>query len=186
MAYDELGQIKSIQLGGVNTKTGKKNPTQLEGYYIGYEKRPNKFNPDKPKNFYKFQTAEGDVGIYASAGLDKVLESATLGVMTKIVATGETLDVGKGNPMKIFKAYQDKSNSIEVAQRQDAETPVTSDSDDSYVETAEAEAAFEEDESEPAPVVSARPVPPRTVPASINTSQQAKIQALLKSRSARN
>jgi len=114
MAYEQLNETQVISLGGVSQKTGKKNPTELEGYYLGSELRPNKFNPDKPKNFYKFQTASGEVGIYASAGLDKIMQGARVGLMTKVTDTGKTRDVGKGNPMKIFSVAQDKTNVIDV------------------------------------------------------------------------
>lgn len=114
MAYEELGSVDTVTLGGVDKATGKKNPTEIEGYLVEVQKRPNKFKPNDPQNFYVFQTQSGMKGVYAKAGIDSVLKGAQLGAMTKLVATNETLDTGKGFPMKVFKGYQDKTNTVEV------------------------------------------------------------------------
>lgn len=163
--YEELEKTRSVQLGGVNKTTGKKNPTELEGYYVGVEKLPNKFNPGQPKNFYKFLTAAGEVGIFASAGLDYVLKGATPGLMTKVVSTGETLDTGKGNPMKVFKAYQDKTNS--VGDTVAASTESLSSGEDTGSEDEESDVA--------APT---RATPPAKALSSTDAERQAKFNAL--------
>jgi len=167
MSYQELGEVEVVVLGGMNKSTGKKNPTELEGYLQRVEKRPNKFNPDKPQNFYVFLTEHGEKGIYAKAGINRVLRNAVYGAMTKLVATDELLDTGKGNPMKVFKAYQDKTNTIDVSA-----SAQVSDSG-SYEETSEEE--FEEEL--PLPPAPKAPVTPRS-PASIQQTR-----AFLKSRS---
>jgi len=115
MAYQELGNVTPVVLGGVNKETRQKNPTELEGYYVGKEQRPNKFNPKQPQNFYIFQTSNGLEGVYGKAGIDKVMKGAVLGRMTKLIATGEELDTGKGFPMKLFKAFQDAEDTIDVS-----------------------------------------------------------------------
>lgn len=110
MGYEALGEVKFVKLGGVDAKTGKKNPTEIEGYYHSSEERPNKFNKDKPQKFYVFKTARGLEGIFGSGGLDKLMSGAALGTMTKVVDTGDRKDVGKGQPMKIYKVFQDSGN----------------------------------------------------------------------------
>lgn len=116
MAYEEIGNVPTVVLGGVDKKTGKKNPTQIEGYLLRVEPRPNKFNPDKPQNYYVFRTKDGDKGVYAKAGIDRELKNARYGRMTLLIDTGKTLDTGKGNPMRVFKAQQDPDNNIALSE----------------------------------------------------------------------
>lgn len=173
MAYEELGNITIVQLGGINKTTNKKNPTELEGYYLGAEPRPNKFNPAKPQNLYRFQTAQGEVGVFGKAGIDKVMKGAKIGTMTKLVNTGELLDTGKGLPMKVYKAFQDKHNFIDVDT-----APVTtnwSDNEDSY---------SDDEDTSTDEVTPSRPVAPAVAASTPSAERQARVQALLnKSRS---
>ncbi len=169
MAYETLSNVQVVSLGGINKKTGKKNPTELEGYYIGSEPRPNKFNLAIPKNFYKFQTQAGLVGLYASAGIDQTMKSAVVGRMTKIVATGETLDTGKGNPMKVYEVMQDRTNNIDV--------------DSSWAApTTDAAEETEESFGEPEAASYAPPSPPPRAATVPSADRQARINAMLKSR----
>lgn len=115
MAYEKLNDVKLVTLGGIDKKTGKKNPTEIEGYYLRKEEKPNKFNPGKPQAFYVFETKAGAVGIFGKASIDREMAKANIGVMTKVVDTGTTRDTGKGNPMRVFEVFQDSGNSIDVA-----------------------------------------------------------------------
>jgi len=173
MAYEEISDIETVTLGGVNKKTGEHNPTEIEGYLVGKEQRQNKFNPGTPQNYYIFKTQHGLQGVYAKAGINSALKNAVMGRMTRLVATGEELDTGKGFPMKVFKAAQDKANTIEVDSVD--LSPSHSDEDDG---------AYENPSYAPAPQA-ARPAPtPQKAPLAnvAQASQQAKIQALLNSR----
>lgn len=175
MAYEILDDIRPVVLGGVDKKTGKKNPTQLEGYYLRVESRPNKFNPDKPQNFYVFQTAEGQVGIYGKAGIDREMKKATLGVMTLVKDTGQVLDTGKGNPMKVFQIAQDKANVLDADSL--AASNVAPQSDEDYASQADDELSeidVEDDETPPA-----RPVAPKVPLKAPSAERQAALQALL-------
>lgn len=164
MAYEELGEISIVQLGGINKLTGKKNPSELEGYYLGFETRSNKFNPQVPQKLHKFKSHQGEIGIFGKAGIDKVLKGASIGAMTKLVSTGEVIDTGKGNPMKVFKAFQDKANTLDVA----SEEPT-------WTDTSEEEEALEE------PVV-ARPSRPAVAAQTPSSSARAEVQAMLSKR----
>lgn len=168
MAYEELGELRLVQLGGVNKVTGKNNPTEVEGYYLGSEDRPNRFDPKRPQKLYKFQTQNGDVGVFGKAGLDKVMKGATIGAMTKVVSTGETLDTGKGNPMKIFKAYQDKGNTTQVT------TGGLDQPGDEYEEVTDEDTSDE--------VQYTRPTAPSTVATTPNAATRARVEALMKNR----
>lgn len=168
MAYEEISNIEVVALGGFNKKTNKANPTELEGYLVGKEQRPNKFNPGKPQNFYIFQTQYGVQGVYAKAGIDSALKNAKLGVMTKLWATGEELDTGKGFPMKVFKAAQDKTKAIDTSDFSFGSTE-SDDEGDSYDSTTAPKAAAPAQLASPAVTAQA-------------ASRQAEIQAMLKSR----
>lgn len=135
MAFKELGEVRIVQLGGTNPNTGEANPTEVEGYYLRKELRENKFNKKVPQAFYILQTQHGDVGIYGKASIDKGMNSASVGTMTKIVATGEELDVGKGNPMKVYKVFQDPTNTIEVAATLGDEPETEEEDDNTYTST---------------------------------------------------
>lgn len=173
MAYEILDDIRPVVLGGVDKKTGKKNPTQLEGYYLRVESRPNRFNPEKPQNFYVFQTAEGQVGIYGKAGIDREMKKATLGVMTLVKDTGQVLDTGKGNPMKVFQIAQDKANILDADTL--AASNVAPQSDEDYV--SESEDSDDGEAIEEAPP--ARPVAPKVPLKAPSAERQAALQALL-------
>lgn len=174
MAYEILDDIRPVVLGGVDKKTNKKNPTQLEGYFLRVETRPNRFNPDKPQNFYIFQTATGQVGIYGKAGIDREMKKATIGVMTLVKDTGQILDTGKGNPMRVFQVAQDRANALDSATL--AQSNVAPQSDEDYASQADelSDIDVEDDETPPA-----RPVAPKVPLKAPSAERQAALQALL-------
>lgn len=114
MAYEELGEVIHVTLGGVDKKTGKKNPLFVEGFFVRVEQKPDKFHKDRPQNFYVFKTSRGEVGVYGKAGINRAMNRCQLGVMTKLTNTEETVDTGKGNPMIVFKVAQDYTKKIDV------------------------------------------------------------------------
>lgn len=166
MSYELLGEVTPVILGGTNRDTGKANPTELEGYFLRTETRPNKFNKDKPQNYYIFQTQDGERGLYGKAGLDKEMKKATPGAMTKVVNTGKTFDSGKGQPMIIFQVYQDRTNVVQDLGAADSGSSYEDVSDDSD------QGLFEE--PTPTPVAA-----PRVAAAVASATQQSRVQALL-------
>lgn len=120
--YDD-GNVEVVILGGTNKKTGKSNPTDLTGYYLRKDSIETKFG-NKP--FYIFKTREGDKGVIGSGNLNKIMESKVVGLLTHVVDTGTTKDVGKGNPMKVFKVGQDAGDSIGLAQPPQQESAASS------------------------------------------------------------
>lgn len=174
MAYEILDDIQTVVLGGVDKKTGKKNPTQLEGYFLRVETRPNRYNPNKPQNFYIFQTSTGQVGIYGKAGIDREMKKATLGVMTLVKDTGQVLDTGKGNPMKVFQISQDKANVLDAASL--AQSNVAPQSDEDYISNSEDDETDEELVEE---IAARAPVAPKVPLKTPSAERQAALQALL-------
>lgn len=169
MAYEKLNDVKSITLGGVDKKSGKQNPTQLEGFYIRKEEKPNKFNPGKPQAFYVFETKEGPVGLFGKAGIDREMKKANLGVMTKVVDTGKLLDTGKGNPMRVFEVYQDSTNTI------DPESVAAPTSEEPVGDEPEIEDEYEQEDAAYQTAIVHAPIRPATV----STASVSKAQALL-------
>jgi hypothetical protein len=109
--YDD-GNVEVVILGGTNKKTGQKNPTDLTGYYLRKASIETKFGV---KPFYVFQTKKGQQGLIGGGNLNKIMETKAVGLLTHVVDTGTTRDVGKGNPMKVFKVGQDKNDSIDTS-----------------------------------------------------------------------
>lgn len=181
MAYEEIGEIQTVVLGGVDKKSRKTNPTELEGHFVAVEQRPNKFNPQKPQNYYIFQTPVGLRGVFGKAGIDRVMKGALLGAMIKLVSTGELLDTGKGNPMKVFKAYQDKNNRIDASEvsynlptttEEEGDTGPTQYAQGAYTEVDENEVDHDDTPvDEPTPARATRPAAPAQAASPTRVSQ---------------
>lgn len=178
MAFETVNNTSAITLGGVNKKTGKANPTTIEGYFLRTrELGPNKFNRAKTDYAHDFLTEKGEVTVFGKTNLDGKLRKIQPGTMVKVSLDG-TQDTGKGNPMIVFKVQQDLSNTIEVAGAQESADYADSgdaDYDDTDLD-ADAKAA---DEVEPSRV--SRPVKAASTP---TAQQQAKVKDLLRNRSA--
>lgn len=122
--YSSPRPSKWVSLGGKSTKTGKANPTEIEGYYVGSITGPNKFDTSKTKTDYLVKTAEGVVGVSGTANMKRVFTDAeanfakkngeaALGASVRIAFTG-TVNTGKGNPMKTYAVLFDKTDRTDV------------------------------------------------------------------------
>lgn len=115
MAYQEVNDLSvdnATALGGVNRKTGKKNPTTIEGYYLGSRKTD---SPKAKSGFayiHVFQTKTGNQGIWGKTDLDRKILAVNPGTMTCVTFTG-MLKTPNGEMYK-FKVQFDASNTIEV------------------------------------------------------------------------
>jgi hypothetical protein len=109
-----LDADKTISLGGVNKKTGKKNPTSIEGYYIGAKQVPNKYSKTGTSPLHIFQTHEGNVGVWGKTDLDKSLLQVVPGVLVRATFTG-IAELKGGNTMYKYKVEADADQTIEVA-----------------------------------------------------------------------
>jgi hypothetical protein len=161
--YDD-GNVEVVILGGVNKTTGKKNPTELKGYYLRKITIETKFGT---KPFYVFKTAQGTQGLIGSGNLNSLMESKIVNLQTHVIDTGTTKDVGKGNPMKVFKVGQDNQDSL-----------TSSEANSSYEATEIDFPADEEEEEE----TYTPPAPAARKPATSSTPSseaRAKVQALL-------
>lgn len=190
MAYEKIADfdcVKQIALGGtrLDKKTGKryKNPTQIEGYYVGSKTGiENKLNPDKPTSLHIFQTLEGNVGVWGKTDLDQKMKRAKVGLMTLAEFTG-MVPTNK-QPMFKYSLKQDPQNvnSELAAASFEAEPAATQEpeaiEEELGEEVFEEEAGVEEEElaaDEPAPARAKRPATLTTPPA----DRQAATQRLL-------
>ena len=118
MAYEDVLSLDAdtiIALGGVDKKTGKPNPTQVEGFYLGAGKRQTNSRFSKgPSTVYFFQTPKGNVGVWSKTYLDKKMPNCVLGAMTKVIYDGmKTLP--NGSDWHTYLIKQDKNVSIDVS-----------------------------------------------------------------------
>lgn len=181
MAITWLEDVRTVVLGGKDKTTGKKNPTELVGYFIRTEQRENRFNKDKPQNYYVLQTKEGEVGIYGKAGLDREMKKAYLGRLTHIVNTGETLDVGKGNPMTVYKVGQDRNDSIELPETSSNSSVEAAVNLGNNIESNE-EQDFDGDEEDTQEALPPPPQKPSRPLSVTNAERAARVQAVLNKR----
>ena len=189
MAFETLADLDcdtSYALGGVDKKTGKANPTKVEGYYVGSRQVASPKSKTGFAALHVFQTAKGNVGIWGKTNLDTKMKSVTPGVMTRVTFTG--MVPTKNNPMYAYKVELDKSNTIDVSAPADDEKYDAGSTDSAgYNETAyEDESDIDQDEPALDEVPPARAAAPRQAAAAPDAARQAKVQALLnKGRGAR-
>src|SRR4051812_19473125 len=116
MGFKEVQDLDAevtTALGGVSKKTGKPNPKQVEGYFIGTRTVESKKAKDGFCKLHIFQTAKGNLGVWGKTDLDRKLANVTPGVMVRATCTGMQAIPGK-NDMYKYKVETDDSNTIEV------------------------------------------------------------------------
>lgn len=90
MAYKQVDALEAdftYSLGKLNKTTGKKDPSQVEGYYLGNrEVEGGKFG----KSVLHFlKTPRGNAGVWGGTDMNKKLAAVTPGVMVRITAAGK-------------------------------------------------------------------------------------------------
>lgn len=197
MGFKDIADLDcqvTTAIGGVDKKSGKKNPTSAEGFYIGTRKVPSPKSKTGFAALHVLQTKEGNLGVWGKTNLDQKMTAVKPGQLIRISFTGmvET----KNNPMYKYRVQVDPSQTIEVATGDDGKSgPAENygeeeddasashaallDSEDGY----EPEAELDEEEAplDEAPVQ--RPVAPARRAAAPDPQRAAKVQALLKGRS---
>lgn len=116
MAYKEIVSLDAdttIALGGRNKKTGKANPTEAEGYYLGSRR----VSSPKSKNGFAYihflQTATGTLGVWGKTDLDRKVLDIVPGTMT-LLAFDKMVPTPNGEMYK-FKVAVDKDNTTDVS-----------------------------------------------------------------------
>lgn len=183
MGFSEVADLdctKTTALGGKDKKTGKTNPTKIEGYYIGTKKVESAKSKTGFASLHVFETPNGNVGVWGKTNLDQKMLSVTPGVMTRVSYVGmvET----KNNPMYKYKVEVDAGNIIDAG----VATQEGIDSQESSYASGDDESSVAEGyEEEPEvldEVAPTRAKPPVRAAATPSPAQQARVQALLASR----
>lgn len=118
MGFKELQSLDAdvtITLGGVDKKTKKANPKQIEGYYLGKrEVKGGKFTkPGKLDSIHYFQTSAGNVAVWGKTDLDRKMQAAPPGAMLRATHVGMTPT--PNGDMHKYKVEVDEDNTIDVS-----------------------------------------------------------------------
>lgn len=116
MGFKEIVSLDAdvtIALGGKDKKTGKKNPTEIEGFYLGSRQVKSPKSKSGLAYIHFFQTAAGNVGVWGKTDLDRKLIGVTPGTMT-LVAFDKMVPTPNGDMYK-YKVAVDEDNTIEVS-----------------------------------------------------------------------
>lgn len=116
MAFKEVIDLNcenTISLGGSNKKTGKANPTKIEGYYLGRRSIEDTKKASGVSYIYIFQTQKGNVGVWGKTDLDRKMLTVQAGNMVRVTQTG--MKETKNAPMYVYKVEHDPENTIDVS-----------------------------------------------------------------------
>lgn len=116
MSFKEVQTLdaeNATPIGGVNRKTGKKNPTSAEGYFLGTRMVESKKAKTGQASLHYIQTPKGNLGIWGKTDLDRKLSAVTPGTMVRI--TFDKMQATPNGEMYKYKVEVDSSNTIEVA-----------------------------------------------------------------------
>ena len=163
MAYEKIKDLSTdtvFKLGGQDPKTGKPNPGQIEGYYLG--SRAVQTSAGNAV-IHVFQTPKGNEGIWGTKKLNDNLTRNVVGFMTLVVYKGKKKLSG-GKTQHEYDMSVDKTNRIEVSVEAAFEPEPEYAEDPTERETS---GAYEED---------------TTVLLAQQAEQKAKVEALLKNR----
>lgn len=175
MAFKEVLDLNcdlTVSLGGTNKKTGKKNPVQIEGYFLGKREVEDRKKKSGVSYIYVFQTSQGNVGVWGKTDLDRKMLSAQLGEMMIITQTG--MQETANGPMYKYSVKHDPDNTIEVSP---AAAPTEAPQAASTFSEDEEESSLDEEEALDE-VVTTRKIAAGPA-AKVDGDRQAKIQALL-------
>lgn len=156
MAFKTLVSLDTDKVigidGKIDKKTRVKNPTSIEGYFLGSKKI------DSPKDkrgfsyIHIFQTPEGNTGVWGKTDLDYKMKQVTAGTMVR--ASFDRMLATKNGDMYKFRVQVDEDNTVDVSGLSEGNQGVSADNA-SEVEDYEAEEVDDEDTYTP-PVEVAR------------------------------
>lgn len=175
----DLDADVTVALGGVDKKTGKKNPTKVEGYYLGSRDTASKKSKNGISKLYFFQTEQGNLGVWGKTDLDRKMLAVKPGTMTRVTQSG-SVPTPNGDMYK-FKVEVDEANSIEVDFPTNNETAESNDEQESANAYSSSEDEGDEEAETPELVdepVLARPSKPARAATTPDAARQARVQAL--------
>lgn len=166
MAYKTVASLdadNTVQLGGVNKKSGKKNPSSIEGYYLGTRSVESRKSKTGKANIYFFQTEDGNIGVWGKTDLDRKMGVVTIGNMTRVTFSG--MRSTPNGDMYTYKVETDDTNTIDVPTLTASSVSnvgdndyTEQDSDESYISNEDKEETDgnDEDEEQEAALVAAK------------------------------
>ena len=169
---------KTYRLGGVDKKTKKKNPEQVEGYFLGTRKIESAKSQTGFSSLHFFQTADGNHAVWGKTDLDSKLKSVPAGTMVRVTFTGmvET----RNNPMYKYRVEVDAENTIDVGALDSDGGTVNEDATGDVEDGNDSEeSAVDDDESQPDEVAPQRATPPARRAQAPTPEQRARVQSLL-------
>ncbi len=172
MGFERLANLEcdsSTALGGMDKKTGKPNPTSIEGYFIGSRDVPSPKSKTGFSKLHVFQTKKGNVGVWGKTNLDYQLRSVLPGTMTRVTFTG--MKPTKNNPMYSFSIEVDKDNTIGV---QISDTHTSDNSSSDYTDDDSSDYATED-----AAPLDEPPAPRAVTPSTPTPNARARVNELL-------
>lgn len=181
MAFKEVNDLNTdnvTAIGGVDKKTGKPNPKQVEGYFLGSREVDSKKAKSGKAYIYVLQTSKGNLGVWGKTDLDRKMGGVPVGAMIRITHTG--MATTPNGEMYKFKVEVDADNTIEVtgsfedAASNEGEAGESYDSTSSSDEETEGYSASDADEEEAEQQAA--------LLAAERAAKAAKVQALLKSK----
>lgn len=161
MAFKQLADLDAsvtTAIGGTDKTTGKKNPTSIEGYYIGTRAVPSRKAKSGTCSLHILQTAQGNVGVWGKTNLDQKMPSVLPGQMIRVSFVGmvET----PNNPMYKYKVEVDADNTIEVNLADETTAPTATEDSDTQDYSGSEEAEEDAPTTLPAPRRPAAPAQP--------------------------
>ena len=108
MAYEKINDLSTdtvFKLGGMDNKTGKPCPKQIEGFYLG--SRPVQTSGG-PAVIHVFQTSKGNEGIWGTKKLNDNLTRNIVGCMVNVVYKGKKKLTG-GKTQHEYDMFVDRS-----------------------------------------------------------------------------
>ncbi len=137
MAYKKIADLSAestVKIGGVNTKTGVKNPTEIEGYYLGSKVIQ---TSNGESRVHTFKTPKGNIGVWGTKELNDKLGQVTPGTMT-LVEYGGKKNLKGGKTLHTYEVSQDDSNVLEFS---------AANSDDDETNDGTSEGNFDEEDA---------------------------------------
>lgn len=176
----DLDCATSTAIGGRDKKSGKANPTQAEGYFLGTRQVASKLSQSGFANLHVLQTPNGNLGIWGKKDMDTKLKDVAPGTMVRITFVG--MQPTKKQDMYKYKVEQDKSNRLDMGSLAvgdgETDTGFTDNGTSDYA--AEEEEADDLDDAPPADEApAARAQPPRQPAKAPDAARQAKVQEML-------
>lgn len=169
MAFKEIASLDAettIALGGQNKKTGKKNPTSVEGYYLGSKEVDSPKSKNGKAFIHILQTDKGNVGVWGKTDLDRKVRTVEAGTMVRL--SFDKMTPTKNGDMYIYKVEVDSDNTTEVSSTT-ARSASYSEESTSYGNDEEVEESEDDEDTRQAVALSA-------------LERKAKVEALLKSK----